>query len=298
MMPRLLLILVLCVASCTRDSRDLTARAREGQPTKRITLGTALKARGQALPGDTISADLGDGVQLEFVWIPPGEFMMGSPGSEPGRCVDEGPQHHVTFGQGFWIGKFEVTQEQWYSVMGANPSRSWEEGGRPRKLAPVENVSWYDCQDFCRVLNGRYMTSSNGYAGITFRLPTEAEWEYACRARTSSRFCTGNEDNAPDSVGWYADNSSTVPHTVGQKNPNNWGVYDMHGNVWEWCQDRYGKYSTNITDANGEPASRRTRISRGGSWQDWAQQCRSSTRSECLPESSDGGMGFRVVASQ
>ena len=224
--------------------------------------------------------DLGRGVTLELVWIPPGEFLMGSPDGERGRDGDEGSQHRVRITKGFWMGKYEVTQKQWETVMGHNPSRFKGDGRRP-----VESVSWDDCQEFLKKLNSR--ASSPG-----FRLPTEAEWEYACRAGTTTRFYWG--DHSDSAHAWYRDNSGRHPHPVGEKKPNAWGLYDMSGNVWEWCHDRYGNYSPKpVTDPRG-PSSGSNRVLRGGSWTNYARYCRSSNRLRLTASNQYNIVGVRL----
>ena len=174
-----------------------------------------------------------------FVYISPGTFIMGSPEHEPGRRSDE-MQHEVTLTKGYFIQTTPVTQEQWKEVMGGNPSNFLQEGGD----CPVERVSFNDCQEFLRRINhkGRHL----------YRLPTEAEWEYACRAGASTSFFNGEItkklfwrlDPCLDAIGWYFGNSEKKTHPVAEKQPNAWGLFDMHGNVCEWCQDWYGKYPT------------------------------------------------------
>lgn len=210
------------------------------------------------------------GVSMEMVWCPPGTFMMGSPENE--GDADE-TQHRVTLTKGFWMAKTEVTQEQWISVMGENPARNKNE-----KL-PVENMFWNDCQEFCRK--------------IGMALPTEAEWEYACRAGATGAY--GGTGKLED-MGWYSRNSGST-HQVGQKLPNAWGLYDMHGNVWEWCQDWYGDYPNKmVTDPEGADSGN-SRVMRGGSYEDnWG--CRSASRSGHSPGLADKGIGFRPVARQ
>jgi len=194
-----------------------------------------------------------NGIRIDdavFVNITPGTFIIGSPEDEPGRRNDE-TQHEVTITREFCIQAAPVTQGQWISVMGANPS-NFMKGGLD---CPVEGVSWNDCQEFIRKLNqkGEY-----GY-----RLPTEAEWEYACRAGTSSAFYDGEiarkrfsrKDPCLNAIGWYSANSGGKTHPVADKKPNAWGLYDMHGNVWEWCADWLGNYpATAVTDPQGSPS--------------------------------------------
>ncbi len=201
------------------------------------------------LPGD---------VKMEFVSIPPGEFMMGSPETDKDRIENEGPQHRVTIAQEFWLGKYEVTQAQWRAVMGDNPSHFKDDGS-----LPADSVTWDDCQAFIQKLNGKR-------AGM-FRLPTEAEWEYACRAATATRYYWGDDAGATqiNDYAWYDGNRGSGTHSVGQKKPNAWGLYDMSGNVSEWCEDDYHESYT------GAPADGRawidsprasTRMIRGGYW--------------------------------
>ena len=225
---------------------------------------------------------LEEGGSMVFVEIPDGSFMMGSPSNESGR-YDSEKQHSVTL-SGFQMMTTEVTQAMWTAVMGSNPSR-WEGDN-----LPVENVSWTDCQDFINKLNQRD-------PGKNYRLPTEAEWEYSCRAGTTTLFHSGDRDSDLDRVGWYDGNSGGKTHPVGQKQPNAWGLYDMHGNVWEWCQDCYGDYpSGSVTDPRG-PSSGSYRVYRGGSWRNNARCCRSANRSLDVPSLRSSNLGFRLVRS-
>ena len=227
--------------------------------------------------GETKAIMLPGGAEMEMVWCPPGEFTMGSPRTEEGRGNNE-TQHRVTLTKGFWMAKTEVTQRQWKSVMGNNPSRFKGDD------LPVENVIWKDCQEFCRK------------AGLGLRLPTEAEWEYACRAGSTGPYAgTGKLED----MGWYADNSGSETHPVGRKSPNAWGLCDMHGNVWEWCADWYQKDFgiATVTDPTG-PASGSFRVLRGGCWHSFARYCRSADRNDDDPASRDGrNGGFRPCSS-
>jgi len=231
--------------------------------------------------GEVQTVDLGGGVRLELVWCPPGNFLMGSPEDEAGRDDDEA-QHRVTVTKGFWLGKYEVTQAQWEAVMGSNPSHFKNAGPN----APVESVSWDDCKAFVQKLNSRIPSGG-------FRLPTEAEWEYACRAGTTARFSFGDLDGDLHKYGNYCERSCTISfgwkdmdHTdgydktapVGVYRPNAWGLYDMHGNVWEWCQDRYGAYPVGNVNAPSGSDSGSFRVYRGGSWCIYARYCRSAGR--------------------
>ncbi len=212
-------------------------------------------------------------IGMEFVYIPPGDFMMGSD-----KENNEKPIHKVTISKGFWMGKTEVTQAQWEAVMGNNPS-----GFKNCPQCPVENVSWGDAQRFIVKLNAQ----NDGYK---YRLPTEAEWEYAARAGT-----TGDYAGNLDSMAWYGANSGNKTHPVGTKQANAWGLYDMHGNVWEWCQDWDGSYpSGTVTDPTGA-ASSSFRVIRGGGWFLDAVFLRSAVRTFDSPSRRYDGLGFRVV---
>jgi formylglycine-generating enzyme required for sulfatase activity len=200
----------------------------------------------------SLALDLGNGVTMKLVLIRPGKFMMGSPDSELGHEPDEGPQHEVVISKPFYMGVTEVTQAQYEAVMGTNPSDF------KGPTNPVDKVSWNEAVEFCRRLSEKTRK--------TVRLPTEAEWEYACRAGSKTRFSFGDSDSILGDYAWYRSNSGSKPHPVGQKKPNAWGLYDMHGNVWEWCADRYGPYSSEAsTDPQGA-GSGSARVVRGGSW--------------------------------
>ena len=252
------------------------------------------KAQPQA--GDALAVDLGQGIALDLVWCPPGSFMMGSPENELGRSDDE-LLHRVTLTKGFWIGKFPVTQGQWETLMGGNPSNFKAVG----KDAPVENVSWDDCQGFLAKL---HPLAARAVPNAQARLPTEAEWEYACRAGTGTALNSGKNLTSAegecanmDAVGWYGKNSGTSTHPAGQKAPNAWGIFDMHGDVWEWCTDWYGAYSNgDATDPAG-PSSGSGRVLRGGSWNRNARDCRSASRGDVVPGSRYIRFGFRVVVA-
>jgi formylglycine-generating enzyme required for sulfatase activity len=216
---------------------------------------------------------------IEFVLVPPGSFMMGSTNG----AADEKPVHQVTISQSFYIGKYEVTQAQWQSVMGSNPSNFKDCGGN----CPVEQVSWDDAQNFVNKLN-----ESND--GFRYRLPTEAEWEYACRAGT-----TGDYAGTLSEMAWYSENSGSKTHAVGGKQPNAWGLADMHGNVWEWCQDWYHEtYYGAPTDGTAwvTGGEQKERVLLGGSWDSPATNLRSALRNGDAPGDRNLHFGFRVVA--
>ena len=207
---------------------------------------------------------------IEFVWVPPGRFRMGSPEGETGRRDDEGTWM-VTLTKGFWLGKYEVTQAQWEAVMGENPSKFAENGAQ----RPVENVLWEHGHAFIDKLN----RSQPG----TFRLPTEAEWEYACRAGAAGAYGFGDDPSALAEHAWYAENSDGATHPVGQKAPNAWGLHDMHGNVCEWCEDWYGAYPEGPETDPAGPPSGQYRVLRGGGWDGDPAACRATRRRIFIP---------------
>jgi len=232
------------------------------------------------------------GLNLEMKPIPAGTFVMGSPNDEEGRDDVEGPQTTVTITKPFWLGKTEVTQSQWKVVMGNNPS--WFKGDD----LPVEMIYWNDAAAFCEKLNE--MKRDTLPAGYRYTLPTEAQWEYACRAGTKTRFSYGNDTGYSQlgSYAWNKDNSPSKAHSVGEKLPNAWGLHDMHGNVWEWCLDWIGKYpGGSITDPQGPQSGPSHRVNRGGSWWYGARDCRSATRSGLRPDFASPDLGFRVALS-
>ncbi len=259
-----------------------------------------------------------------YVQIKPGDFLMGTQAEprKPGDFVDEvesreRPQHRVLITKAFELGRYEVTQEQWQAVMDANPSSF-----KGAKL-PVTNVSWHDVQEFIK----RLQPLDDKH---TYRLPTKAEWEYACRAGSAGNF-SGEEFKAGDeeakgrerkrerkgrkpavrerseedepeeyaknlkTMGWFSANAFNHPHPVGQLKPNDWGLYDMHGNVWEWCQDWYDFYREGPAEDPPGPAGGTMKINRGGSWQTPAFLCRSAMRGYDLPTERNSLIGFRLV---
>ena len=206
-----------------------------------------------------LAVDLGGGVKLEVVLVPAGSFTMGDD--------SEKPAHKVTITKPFYLGKYEVTQEQWEAVMGNNPSRF----KGPKN--PVDTVSWDACQAFLVKLNAK-----TGAQGGKFVLPTEAQWEYACRAGSTGKFCFGDDEKQLGDYAWYGANSESETHPVGGKKANAFGLYDMHGNVWEWCQDWYGAYGAEaVTDPSG-PTTGSVRVRRGGGWFGVGRSCQSACR--------------------
>ncbi len=228
---------------------------------------------------------LPDGVMLEMVQLPAGSFMMGSPDSDGMAYHAEKPQHQVNV-KAFAIGKYPVTQAQYVAVMGRNPSYFT---GDPN--CPVECVSWDDATKFCEKLSQLF--------GKQYRLPSEAEWEYACRAGTTTRYYFGDDANQLGDYAWYESNSGGVTHRVGQKKPNPWGLHDMHGGLLEWCLDHWhDSYNGAQTDGSawitGGDSS--YRVLRGGSWDDNPGDCRSALRFRFRPDVRDLDYGFRVVS--
>ena len=205
-----------------------------------------------------------NGIKYNMVWVEGGTFLMGATSEQGSDAKDyEKPVHSVTL-SGYYIGKTEVTQSLWKAVMGSNPSRFKGDN------LPVENVSWDDCQEFIGKLNS--MTGQN------FRLPTEAEWEFACRGGNNSRGYKYSGSNYIDNVAWYYGNSGEKTLPVATKSPNELGIYDMSGNVWEWCSDWYGDYSSSAQTNPKGPYDGSYRVSRGGGWNFDASHCRSSFR--------------------
>ncbi|MEO1618819.1 MAG: formylglycine-generating enzyme family protein [Planctomycetota bacterium] len=248
-------------------------------------------------------------------WIPAGDFVMGSPESEAGRFDREGPAHEVTLSRGFWMMDTPVTQELWEHVMGENPSRFFH----PHR--PVELVDWNACASFCEKLGTML--------GGSFELPSEAQWEYACRAGNQAATYAGElqirgERNGPvlDPIAWYGGNSGVDfdledghdssgwpekqyehqlagTRIVGQKQPNDWGLFDMLGNVWEWCHDGKRRYTNEaVLDPMGSTDANADRVFRGGSWGDHAQGARAAYRSAYRPGYRDSYLGFRCVGVQ
>lgn len=229
------------------------------------------------------------GIQLKL--IPAGTFLMGSPSDEEGRHDDEGPRHRVTLSKSFYMGIHEVTQGQWESVMKRTP---WKGENYVKEGADyaASYVSWDDATEFCRRLSQ--------LEGKTYRLPTEAEWEYARRAGTSTRFHFGDSDSTLSNYGWFDKNAWYVDekyaHMVGQKRANDFGLYDMHGNVWEWCSDWKGEYSSAAQTNPPGPSSGSSRVLRGGSWVSEPFYVRSAFRYVNTPGSRNDDIGFRVVS--
>jgi len=250
-------------------------------------------AQGLGVPVEQ-DIEIGKGVKMTFVLIPAGEFLMGSPptsspqelknlfGGEVRWYEAEFPQHRVKISRPFWLGKYEVTQEQWQAVMGNNPSNFQ---GRPKN--PVEMVSWQDCQLFLKTLSEKLKKK--------FRLPTEAEWEYACRAGAATEFYFGNNVQALGDYAWTPQNAAGSTQPVGRKRPNAWGLHDMAGNVWEWCEDWFALYDKQPQKDPKGPPSGAARVVRGGSWsRDYPADFRCAYRCYNVPSYRDVNCGFRA----
>ena len=234
--------------------------------------------------GDERDFQLTEDVTITMVWIPAGEFMMGAQEDEQDANDDEYPRHRVTFDYGFWMGKYEVTQAQWEAVMGDNPAQGYGVGDDH----PVYPVTWDDIQNFESELDD------------VFRLPSESEWEYACRAGTDTRFYWGDDPDYED-INDYAvhtDNDPNGTDEVGTKRPNAWCLYDMSGNVWEWCEDDWPSNYNNAPN-DGSPwinvPRAGYRILRGGAWNNDPEMCRSAYHAGAFPDLSYSSFGFRLV---
>jgi len=265
------IVVVMWVVGCGQDARK-PASPTEPEPVSPTEPAILTKGQPWTVPG----------IHLPMQWIPPGTFMMGSPTNESERGGYE-TQYTVTLSSGFWIGKYEVTQEQWEKEMGSNPSEFRE----PKN--PVDTVSWEDAISFCEKLNRH---ESFGLPdGFRFNLPTEAQWEYACRAGTSNTYCfgdslssaqanfNGNHPYGGAPKGRYLKRTARV----GSYKPNAWGLYDMHGNLYEWCRDVYGHYPEKSTTDPVGPKEGGLRVHRGGCWMGHALSCRSADREEVGP---------------
>jgi formylglycine-generating enzyme required for sulfatase activity len=238
-------------------------------------------------------------IGIKLAMIPAGEFLMGSPDSDMAAPADEKPQHWVRITRPFYLGIYPITQGQYRAVTGTNPAHF--EGSDD---LPVESVSWKDAVAFCNHLSEREglqpyydLTGWTRRGGDGYRLPTEAEWEYAARAGSTTYFSFGADDSRMDEYAWFIDNSMARTHPVGQKQPNAFGLHDMHGNVWEWCCDCldplfYGQSPGADPHCPGQAA---VRVHRGGCWADGPWYLRSANRGGSTAGSHDADVGFRVA---
>ncbi|MDW7733609.1 MAG: formylglycine-generating enzyme family protein [Methanolobus sp.] len=230
-------------------------------------------------------ASIQNSIGMELVLIPAGEIQI-----DPNEYSNEKTVHKVIVSKPFYLGKYLVRQKEWKAVMGNDPS-CFEGDDRP-----VECVTWNDVQEFVKRLNTREGTDK-------YRLPSGAEWEYACRAGTTTKYSFGDDESKLGEYAWYYDNSENQTHPVGQKKPNPWGLYDMHGNVWEWCQDRYYKSYHNSSESARADGSAWAAggsfglVLRGGGWVNYAGKCRSAYRSNFNPNYGYYSLGFRLLMS-
>jgi formylglycine-generating enzyme required for sulfatase activity len=246
-------------------------------------------------PKETLNADCGGGLTMELVKIPAGTFKMGDIAGN-GVAGKELPVHDVTLSKDYYLGTYEVTQAQWKAVMGTEPWKG-KIYVKEQDDCPAAHVSWDDATAFCAKLNQLN-------SGRTFRLPTEAEWERACRAGTETVYSFGNDGSALGTYAWWDGNTWSAneiyAHPVGQKAQNDYGIYDMHGNLWEWCADWYADdyyASSPAADPTG-PASGTDRVLRGGGWASFEGNCRSATRSSNGSTYADRNIGFRIAADK
>ncbi|MEO5334442.1 MAG: formylglycine-generating enzyme family protein [Magnetococcus sp. YQC-5] len=263
------------VATTTSSVKPTTSVA----TTTSSVLTTTTIAATSSVSGQDYTNSLG----MKFKLIPAGTFTMGSPSNEVDRDSDEGPQHSVTISKAFYMGTTEITQGQWKAVMGTNPSYFSSCGD----TCPVEKVSWDDLKTFITKLNAK----GEG----TYRLPTEAEWEYVARAGTTTAWSFGDNSSKLGDYAWYSSNSNSTTHPVATKLPNPWGIYDMHGNVWEWVQDWKTDYSSAAQTDPIYDNSDSYRVFRGGSWSDGAGGLRSAFRFFYSPDFRTSGLGARLA---
>lgn len=244
-----------------------------------VTPSVSSNAIGESANQKTFTNSIG----MEFVLIPAGEFEMGSPSNETEKDTDESPLHHVKIEKAFYIGKFEVTQKQWREVMGENPSFLDSDN------LPVEQVSWNNVQGFIKKLNEKEGTNK-------YRLPSEAEWEYSARGGATTIYSFGDDESKLSEYAWYSDNSNGKTHEVGQKKPNPWGLYDMHGNVNEWVQDIYhSNYNDAPVDGSAWEGIGPLRVLRGCDLFTLADECRTAFRGFSPPNGRDFYIGFRLM---
>ena len=224
-------------------------------------------------------------IGITLLEVPAGKFQMGKVGSAVA----------VSLTRPFWLGKTEVTQGQWEQVMGTKP---WSgSGGKSDADLPATHVNWTDATEFCKKLTQRERGTGKLAANEEYRLPTEAEWEYACRAGTTTIFSFGDDESKLGDFAWFAGNSGSAAHQVGTKQANPWGLDDMHGNVWEWCSDLYDGKLAGGADPVG-PGGGSNRVLRGGGWRFNPVDCRSAIRYDGNPSFRDDNLGFRVARSQ
>jgi formylglycine-generating enzyme required for sulfatase activity len=238
--------------------------------------------------------EITNSIGMKLVLVPKGTFMMGSPETEKGRQENE-TQHEVTISKDYYLGVYEVTQAEYQQVMTTNPSYfQGEKIKGDSSPHPVEQVSWNDAVEFCKRLSG---LPEEKKAGRVYRLPTEAEWEYACRAGSTTAYSFGESSQSLGDYAWFNGNGNFPTHPVGQKKPNAWGLYDMHGNVFEWCSDWYGQYPKGAVSDPVGPREGSFRVDRGGCWNYEVALCRSARRLGLIPSLRSWSSGLRVALS-
>jgi formylglycine-generating enzyme required for sulfatase activity len=288
-------IVLLLVGGCYTDPiPDDNKTVADHDSTKTLTQRRAELVQTKHIP-KMLTLDLGQSVTMKLVLIPAATFLMGSPKGEKGMARNEIPQHNVTINKAFYMGVCEVTQAQWRAVMGSEP---WigRHFVKPGDNNAVNWVSWEDVSKFCETLSNK--------TGKLVTLPTEAQWEYACRAGSKTAYCFGDDASKLSDYAWYADNTNKVgqdyPHEVIRKKPNAFGLYDMHGNVWEWCQDhRHDNYRKAPADGTAwlDKISAGLRVLRGGAWGYGPKHCRTAHRFAGIPKDRYVHVGFRLVVS-
>ena len=311
-------------------------------PCGNLNLSASENISSVPVTGQPWTIRLPDKAALDMKWIPSGRFVQGSPNDEPGRAADESPQTEVTITNGFWLGTTLVTVAQWKEIMGfgvreqfarrIHDDTLYELGGKRQKLrdfmrwsgeanptiylanegddVPMYFVSWNDATDFCKRLTTIERAAGRLPVGYEYSLPTEAQWEYGCRAGTTgATYAESHSPRSLDKIAWYEKNSAdgyvgpglgpthSGPREVSQKQPNAWGLFDMYGNVWQWCHDWYGAYpGGNVTDS-AEPKSGTLRVNRGGSFGSGANSLRSAARASNPPAEASAYRGFRIALS-
>lgn len=278
--------LLLLILTCGVQAQEVSKA-----PTNSIGTNSIIAPQATAIPRFDTNA---------WVWISPGTFLMGSPETETDRTIWEGPQTTVTLSKGFWMCRFEVSQQEYVELMRNNPSY-YKNGS---KMLPVERVSWGNAVEYCKRLTEKARKEGVLPEGWVFRLPTEAEWECACRAGTTTRFSYGDDPGYGNlsKYAWYDGTSDASTHEVNSKvkKPNAWGLFDMHGNVWEWCQDWWSSRlpSGSVTDPTGPPEGEMKVVRGGRGSTSLTSTYRSAYRFRAIPEAFNANVGFRVVASQ
>jgi formylglycine-generating enzyme required for sulfatase activity len=285
--PLVALSLFLAIAGCKRPPVSDSPGA--GPATSPGTSQTPEPQKSLLPEGQPLTIE---SLDLKMSWIPAGKFIMGSPRSEDGHQVFEENMHQVIISRGFWIGNYEVTQAQFEKIMGENPS-FWKD-----PAMPVNKVTWHDAMEFCGILSEQEQEYGRLPKDWRFILPTEAQWEYACRADSTTVYHFGNDREKLPQYAWYSENSQNRTKPVGLKKKSEWGLYDLHGNVGEWCFDWYGKKYP--PEGSVDPITQKAsdfKVFRGGTYADPPERCRAAYRNRNTPETQNPWIGFRVILS-